>query len=86
MILFSIFNNKKLNKKIKKWARGPRGCDVARRATWQRHADPAQRLRGAEYIFIYSFTYKYKMGLCPPLYGEGHTRINGRVLYTRKFL
>ena len=30
-----------INKKIiKKVARGPRGCDVARKATWQRHADP----------------------------------------------
>ena len=27
-------------KKLKKGARDPRGCDVARKATWQRHADP----------------------------------------------
>ena len=40
MILFSIFNNKNKCKKIKKGARDPRGYDVARKATWQRHADP----------------------------------------------
>ena len=38
--------------------RGPRGCDVARKATWQSHADPRERLRGAEVtrvcIYIYS--------------------------------
>ena len=39
LILFSIFNNKN-KKKLKKGARDPRGCDVARKATWQRHADP----------------------------------------------
>ena len=35
--------------------RGPRGCDVARKATWQRHADPAQRLRGAIYTYIFIY-------------------------------
>ena len=37
-------NSFKINKKIIKifWilARAPRGCDVARKATWQRYADP----------------------------------------------
>ena len=37
-------NRFKINKNNKKkylfCARGPRGCDVARKATWQRHADP----------------------------------------------
>ena len=37
----------------------PRGCDVARKATWQSHADPRERLRGADvtrgmHIYIYS--------------------------------
>ena len=50
MILFSIFNNKKI---IKKWARGPRGCDVARKATWQRHVDPRSAPTWREYI-LYS--------------------------------
>ena len=44
MILFSILNNKK---KLKKLKRG-RGARVD--ATW--HAGPAQRLRGA-YILLY---------------------------------
>ena len=43
-ILFSIFkpvfNNKKNKNKNKKWAQGPHGCDVACKATWQRHTDP----------------------------------------------
>ena len=50
LILFSIFNNIKINKKIKKWARGPRGCDVARKATWQRHVDPRSAPTWREYI------------------------------------
>ena len=29
-------------------ARDPRGCNVARKATWQRHASPCKRLRGSE--------------------------------------
>ena len=28
--------------------RVPRGCDVTRKATWQSHAGPRERLRGAE--------------------------------------
>ena len=53
---------KKMIKSFFNFARDPRGCDVARKATWQRQADPAQRLRGAFYIYIYSlFNYsKYK--------------------------
>ena len=56
-----IFDFKSI-KKIKK--RGllivgdPRGCDVPHKATWQSHADPRERLRGAEVtrgrIYIYS--------------------------------
>ena len=30
------------------FARVPRGCDVARKATWMSHAGPRERLRGAE--------------------------------------
>ena len=32
--------NTKIIKKIWILARAPRGCDVARKARWQRHADP----------------------------------------------
>ena len=28
--------------------RDPRGCDVARKATWQSHGGPRERQRGAE--------------------------------------
>ena len=37
----------KINKKIAKSARVPRGCDVAHKATWQSHADPH-----SAYVFI----------------------------------
>ena len=37
------------------FALDPRGCDMARKAAWQSHADPRERLRGADvtHIFIY---------------------------------
>ena len=43
LINFTILNNKKYLKKGKKdiyFARDPRGCDVACKAKWQRHAGP----------------------------------------------
>ena len=60
-------------------------------ATW--HARPrgsatrtrAARLRGAFIYILYIHYLTYKTGLCPPLYGEGHTYRNRRVLYTRQF-
>ena len=86
LILFSILNNK-INKKIKK--KGGAGPAWMRRGT-QGHVAAPRRPRAAPtwreiYIYMY-LLYKYKMGLCPPLYGEGHTYRNGRVLYTRQFL
>ena len=43
-----------IKKKIKKrGARGPRGCDVARKATWQRHVDPRSAPTWREYILYY---------------------------------
>ena len=30
-----------------------RGCDMACKATWQRHADPREQLRGAEVARTY---------------------------------
>ena len=65
LILFSIFNNKKINKKTKKRARGPRGCDVAA------PRGPAQRAYVARIYIIYYYTYIYK---------RGHTLINRRVI------
>ena len=86
MILFSIFNNKNINKKLKIWARGPRGCDVARKATWQRHVDPRSAPTWREYIlYIIIITYS-KRGLQPRLEGEGINPLICRVLYTRHAL
>ena len=42
-----------LNKNIKKWARDPRGCDVARKATWQRHADPRSAPTWRVYVILF---------------------------------
>ena len=42
----------KNNKKLKKRARDPRGCDVARKATWQRHADPRSAYMAHKYYYI----------------------------------
>ena len=43
-----------IKKRVKR-VRGPRGCDVARKATWQSHADPrsAPTWRDIYPIFIY---------------------------------
>ena len=53
----SIKTIKNNNNKRFIFARGPCGCDVARKTTWQSHADPRERLRGAEVtcaIFIFT--------------------------------
>ena len=50
----------------------PRGCDVARKATWQSHADPCS---APTWRYIYIIIYIYINVLCPSLYGKGHTRI-----------
>ena len=56
IFLIFIFYLKPFLKKIKKnvlvCARDPRGCDVALRATWQRHADPRSAYV-ARLIYIY---------------------------------
>ena len=61
--------NKKNYKKDLIIARVPRGCNVARKATWQSHADPR-----SAYVahYTYSIFYYYKMGLQPSLYGKGY--------------
>ena len=55
LLLFSIENHFEKNKKNKKrgldFAGVPRGCDVALRATWQRHAGP----RGAYAAYTYMY-------------------------------
>ena len=52
LILFSILIIK-INKKLKKGVRGPRGCYVARKATWQRHADPRSAYVARIYIVLF---------------------------------
>ena len=59
--LFEFKSFKTIQKKNKKgviFAWDPHEGDVARKATWQSHADPCERLRGVEvtrvYIHIYS--------------------------------
>ena len=56
-------------KTIKKWAktgfgfaRDPRGCDAARKATWQSHAGPRERLRGAEVTRVHIYIYRNYKG------------------------
>ena len=58
-IYFRFLSIKNNFKKAKKGVYFRRGCDVARKATWQSHADPRERLRGAKvtrvmHIYIYS--------------------------------
>ena len=63
--LFFLFNfylkTLKINiKKLKKGARDPRGCDVARKATWQRHADPRSAYVARIYYIILLLLYIIK--------------------------
>ena len=54
---FKLIKNKKRGKKGLIIAWDLCGCDVARKATWQSHADPRERLRGTEVtcaIFIFT--------------------------------
>ena len=49
-------NKIKMNKKGAKSARVPRGCDMARKATWQSHANPCNAYVALyTYIFIYLY-------------------------------
>ena len=52
LFYFRFLNLFLINKKIKKWAWGPRGCDVALGATWQRHTDP-RSAHVAHFIYVY---------------------------------
>ena len=52
--IFNVKNDLKIKQKVGIILAGPRGCDVACKATWQRHAGP----RGAyatrcDMLFIY---------------------------------
>ena len=59
--IFEFKSFKTIKKRIKRgviFTQDPRGCNVARKATWQSNADPRKCLRGVEvtrvYIHIYS--------------------------------
>ena len=54
---------------MQKRVRVPRGCDVARKATWQSHADPRSTYVARIIYFIY-ITYSIR-GFQPPVYREG---------------
>ena len=62
--------NKKKSKKGLLIARVPRGCDVARKATWQSHAGPRSAYMAYTYIFIYYHKYN---GFSAFLIGEGYS-------------
>ena len=62
--------NKKIIKKCLNFARAPRGCDVARKATWQRHADPRSAYMAHDIYFIYIIV--NVKGLQPFVYGKGY--------------
>ena len=81
MILFSIFNNKKINKKIKKWARGPRGCDVACKATWQRHVDPRSAPTWREYILYSIILININGSLSSPIWGGSYPYKRSGIIY-----
>ena len=64
-------------KNIKKgfnFARDPRGCNVACKATWQSHAGPRKRLRGAEVtrgmLFIYTRNIRFIIHISLPIIGR----------------
>ena len=68
-IQFAIFMLK-LNKKCRKrfyFRAGSRGCDVARKATWQRHTGPrgayAAKWHMRDIYIYYNIVYKYSLPL-----------------------
>ena len=64
--LFSIFKVLKIIKKRQKgviFVRDPSGCDVVRKATWQSHADPRERLHGTEVTRVCIFIFTRNIGL-----------------------
>ena len=44
------------------FARDPRGCDVARKATWQTHTGPRERLHGTEVTRVHFYIYRNYKG------------------------
>ena len=48
---------KKLIKRGVLFARDPCGCDMARKATWQSHTNPHERLHGAEVTHVHIYIY-----------------------------
>ena len=56
-MIFNVKNDFKISKKGVYIRVGPRGCDVALRATWQCHAGPRERLRGADVTYTLYIDY-----------------------------
>ena len=64
--IFDLNLLKTIKKVIKRgftFARVPRGCNVERKATWQSHAGPRERLRDTEVTRGIIYIYSYYMGL-----------------------
>ena len=57
-----------MNKKSAKSARVPRGCDVARKATWQSHADPRSAYVAHYIYYIYLFSIYIKRSSAFPIW------------------
>ena len=53
----SIKTMKKIIKRGLLIARDPRGCDVARKATWQSHTNPRECLHGVEMTHVHIYIY-----------------------------
>ena len=60
-------NLKKMQKAVNIRA-GPRGCDVALRATWQRHAGPRGAYAGYTYTYYLFIYYIYKGSSAFPIW------------------
>ena len=72
--------NKKITKRGLYFARDPHGCDVARKATWQRHADPRSAYVAHYTYSIYFIIIYIKWVFSLPYMGRVINSLNRRVL------
>ena len=66
VFIFDFKSIKTIKNKTKSglfFVRDPHRCDVARKATWHSHADPCERLRGAEVTRVCIFIFTRNIGL-----------------------
>ena len=86
LILFSIFNNKKKLKKLKKGGAGPARMRRGTQGHVAAPRGPAQCLRGAYILYYIIITIYIKRVLQPRLDGEGINPLKCQALYTRHCL